>query len=63
LAAEIKLSRKSWYAISIFDVSGGGNLSTDSFVRRQKRLLTYPISLEKVPVLHRIAVGRNLELR
>jgi len=37
LAAESRLSQKSWCALSIFDVSGGGNLSTDSSVRRQKR--------------------------
>ena len=35
LAADSKLSQKSWYAPSMFDVSGGGNLSTDSSVRRQ----------------------------
>ena len=37
LPAYSRLSQKSWYAISIFDVSGGGNLSTDSSVKRQKR--------------------------
>jgi len=37
LAAESRLSQKSCYALSTFDVSGGGNLSTDSSVRRQKR--------------------------
>ena len=36
LAADSRLSQKSWYAPSMFDVSGGGNLSTDSSVRRQK---------------------------
>jgi len=30
LTADSKLSQKSWYALSIFYVSGGGNLSTDS---------------------------------
>ena len=36
---EIAGSRKnSWYALSMFDVSGGGNLSADSSVRGQKRL-------------------------
>jgi len=29
-------SQRSWYALSISGVSGGGNLSTDSPVRRQK---------------------------
>jgi len=37
LAAESRLSQKSCYALSIFDVSRGGNLSADSSVRRQKR--------------------------
>jgi len=60
LAADSRLSQKSWYALSMFDVSGGDNLSTDSSVRRQKDI---PVSLAKVPNLHRIAVGRNLELR
>jgi len=36
-AANSRLSQKAWYVPSIFDVSGGGNLSTDSLVRRQKR--------------------------
>jgi len=36
LAAESRLSQKSWYAPSIFGVTRGGNLSTDSSVRRQK---------------------------
>jgi len=35
LAARSRLSQISWYALSIFDVPGGGNLSTDSPVRRQ----------------------------
>ena len=35
LATDTRLSQKSWYALSIFDVSGGGNLSTDSSVRRK----------------------------
>ena len=30
-------SKNSWYALSMFVVSGGGNLSTDSPVRRQER--------------------------
>jgi len=34
--AECRLSQNSSYAPSIFDVSGGDNLSTDSSVRRQK---------------------------
>ena len=37
LAAESRLSQKSWYALSMSGVSGGGNLSTNSPVRRQKR--------------------------
>ena len=37
LVTDSKLSQKSWYAPSISVVSGGGNLSTDSPVRRQKR--------------------------
>jgi len=37
LAAESRLSQKSWYALSISGVCGGGNLSTDSPARRQKR--------------------------
>jgi len=37
LAADSRLSQKSWYALSISGVSGGSNLSTDSPVRRQKR--------------------------
>ena len=37
LAANSRLSQKSWYALSMFDVSGGGNLSTASSVRRKKR--------------------------
>ena len=36
LAAESRLSQKSWYALSTSGVSGGGNLSADSPVRRQK---------------------------
>jgi len=31
------LSQACWHPLSIFSVSGGGNLSTDSSVRRQKR--------------------------
>jgi len=34
---EMKSWLRPWYAPSIFDVSEGGNLSTDSSVRRQKR--------------------------
>jgi len=37
LAADSRLLQKSWYALSIFNVCGGGKLSTDSPVRRQKR--------------------------
>jgi len=37
LAAESRLSQKSWYALSISGVSGGGNLSTDSPVRKKRR--------------------------
>jgi len=44
------------YAFSVLVVSLGGNLSTDSPVRRQKA----SIQLVKVPTLHQIAVGRNL---
>ena len=44
LAANSRLSQKSWYAPSMFDVSGGGNLSTDSSVKRQKR---FQLSLRK----------------
>jgi len=36
LAADGRLSQKSWYALTIFGVSGGGNLSTDSPVRKRK---------------------------
>ena len=34
LAADSRLSQKSWYSPSIFDASGGVNLSTDSSVRK-----------------------------
>jgi len=37
LAANSRLSQNSWHAFSMFDVSGGGNLPTDSPMRRQKR--------------------------
>jgi len=37
LAADSRLSQKSWYAPSMFNESGSGNLSMDSSVRRQKR--------------------------
>jgi len=43
----------------MFDVFGGGNLSTDFPVRRQK---PFAISFAKVPTLHGIAVGRSLSL-
>jgi len=36
LVAESRFSQNSWYALSIFSVSGGGNLSTYSPVRRLK---------------------------
>ena len=37
MAADSRFSQKSWCALSILNVSGGGNLSTDSPLRRQKR--------------------------
>ena len=36
MAADSRFSQKYWYALSIFKISVGGNLSTDSPVRRQK---------------------------
>jgi len=36
LAANKKLSQNDCYSFSMFPVSGGGNLSTDSAVKRQK---------------------------
>ena len=37
LAANSRLSKNAWYTFSVFVESGGGNLSTDSPARRQKR--------------------------
>ena len=37
LAADSRLSQKSWYALTMFAVSRDGNFATDSPVRRQKR--------------------------
>ena len=38
LTTDSMLLQKSWYILSIWDVSGGGNLLRDSSVRRQKHV-------------------------
>jgi len=52
-----RILHSSWYAFSMFVVFGGGNLSTDSPVRRLNCLS----SLVKVPTVHQVSVDRNLE--
>jgi len=59
LAADSKPLENSWYAFSMFNLSGCGKLSTVSLVCEKAKEL--PISLANVPTLHQIAVGRNFE--
>ena len=59
LAAKSRLSQKSWHALSIFGVSAGGNLLTDSPVRRQKR---FHSALQKFQRFSRLLWAGTLNL-